>query len=259
MSEVFPWTNLKCEEITVAVYWMQNLQLLSNTGEKRCEYYTCILTHTIFSVVGLKVDPILCIPEDLLRFVKPLLCTIGLIFPKKKKKKDFKWRGCYMYATGTSFTHACCSLSGWDAVLRFMWSGLSHGMLRSAAFKNAKRWGVYTVWLLCFPPLLSIQSLFFTDGRLGLSLSTQRSSGGLLGALHAYQIIPASPGRFAISGLQYWPYSEACNDGARTVVGYLAGNSYKSHSWAQQADTKSILPNRELTQCFSYGFSLCAE
>lgn len=149
MSEVFHWINLKCEEITVAVYWMQNLQLLSNTGEKRCEYYTCILTHTIFSVVGLKVDPILCIPEDLLRFVKPLLCTIGLIF---QKKKDFKWRGCYMYATGTSFTHACCSLSGWDAVLRFMWSGLSHGMLRSAAFKNAKRWGVYTVWLLCFPP-----------------------------------------------------------------------------------------------------------
>lgn len=110
-----------------------------------------------------------------------------------------------------------------------------------------------------FPPLLSIQSLFFTEGRLGLSLSTQRSSGGLLGALHAYQIIPASLGRFAISGLQYWPYIEACNDGARTVVGYLAGNSYESHSWAQQADAKSIFPNGELTQCFSYGFSLCAE
>lgn len=110
-----------------------------------------------------------------------------------------------------------------------------------------------------FPSLLSFQSLFFTHGRLGLSLSTQRGSGGLLGALHAYQIIPASLGRCAISGLQYWPYSEACNDGARTVVGRLAGNSYKSHSSAQQADMKSIPLDGELTQCFSYGFSLCAE
>lgn len=110
-----------------------------------------------------------------------------------------------------------------------------------------------------FPSLLSIQSLFLTDGRLGLSLSTQRGSGGLFRALHAYQIIPASLGRFAISGLQYWPHSEACNDGARTVVGHLAGNSYKSHSFAQQADTKSISLDRELTQCFSYGFPLCAE
>lgn len=62
MSEVFPRINLKCEEIAVAMYWMQNLQLLSNTGEKRCEYdaNTSILTHTMFS--GLEVDPILCIP-----------------------------------------------------------------------------------------------------------------------------------------------------------------------------------------------------
>lgn len=110
-----------------------------------------------------------------------------------------------------------------------------------------------------FPSLLSFQSLFFTHGRMGLSLSTQRGSGGLLEALHAYQIISASLGRFAISGLQYWPYSEACNGGARTVVGCLAGNSYESHSFAQQADTKSIWLDRELTQCFSYGFSLCAE
>lgn len=110
-----------------------------------------------------------------------------------------------------------------------------------------------------FPSLLSFQSLFFTHGRMGLSLSTQSGSGGLLEALHAYQIISASLGRFAISGLQYWPYSEACNGGARTVVGCLAGNSYESHSFAQQADTKSIWLDRELTQCFSYGFSLCAE
>lgn len=94
---------------------------------------------------------------------------------------------------------------------------------------------------------------------MGLSLSTQRGSSGLLGALHAYQIILASPGRFAISGLQCWPYSEACNDGVLTLVGHLAGNSYKSHSFAQQADTKSISLVRELTQCFPYGFSLCAE
>lgn len=256
MSEVFPWINLKCEEITVAVYWMQNLQLLSNTGEKRCEYYTCILTHTIFSVVGLKVDPILCIPEDLLRFVKPLLCTIGLIFQKRKTLNDggvtcmqlghplhmpavpFQDEMLFCDSCDRGFHMECCDppLSRMPKGEVFILSGFS-----------------------VFPPLLSIQSLFFIDGRLGLSLSTQRSSGGLLGALHAYQIIPASLGRFAISGLQYWPYIEACNDGARTVVGYLAGNSYESHSWAQQADAKSIFPNGELTQCFSYGFSLCAE
>lgn len=51
--------------------------------------------------------------------------------------------------------------------------------------------------------LLSFQSLFFTDGRMGLSLSIQRGSGVLLTALHAYQIVSASPGRSAISGLQY--------------------------------------------------------
>lgn len=66
MSEVFSRINLKCEEITMAVYWMQNLQLLSNTGEKRCKYNVeYILTHTILGVVGLEVDLILCVPEDL--------------------------------------------------------------------------------------------------------------------------------------------------------------------------------------------------
>lgn len=57
---------------------MQNLQLLSNTGEKCCEYYT---QHTIFSAVY----PILWIPEDLLRFVNALMCTIELIFLKEIK------------------------------------------------------------------------------------------------------------------------------------------------------------------------------
>lgn len=109
-----------------------------------------------------------------------------------------------------------------------------------------------------FPSPLSIRSLFFT--KRPFAAVTQRGSDGLLEAFHAYQIIPASPGgRFAISGLQYWPYSEACNDGARSVEGHLACDSYKSHSFAQQADTKSIPPDRELTRCFSYGFSLCAE
>lgn len=150
MSEVFARINLKCEEITVAVHWMQNLQLLSNTGQKCGKYNVAyILTCSIFCVVHLEVDPFcasLRICWFSLRFVKPLLCTIGLIFPK-----DFKWQvGVNVCAIGTSLTHARFSFSGWDAILRFMWSGLSHGMLRPAAFKNAKRWAVYTVWLLCF-------------------------------------------------------------------------------------------------------------
>lgn len=57
---------------------MQNLQLLSNTGEKCCKYNVAyILTHTIFCVVGLEVDPILCIPEDLLVF--PQICKASLV------------------------------------------------------------------------------------------------------------------------------------------------------------------------------------
>lgn len=55
----------------------------------------------------------------------------------------------------------------------------------------------------CFPHCCQFKAFSPADGRLGLSLSKRGSSGGLLGALHAYQIIPASPGRFAISGLQY--------------------------------------------------------
>lgn len=59
MSEVFPWINLKCEEITMAVYWMQNLQLLSNTGEKCCKYNVAyILKRTTICVVALEEDPI---------------------------------------------------------------------------------------------------------------------------------------------------------------------------------------------------------
>lgn len=94
---------------------------------------------------------------------------------------------CCVYSTGTPFTHVCCSLSGWDAFLWFMRSGLSHGMLQPAAFKNAKRWGVYTVWASPVASRLSFQSSFSTDGRMGLSLSRQWGRGALLGALHAYQ------------------------------------------------------------------------
>lgn len=54
-------------------------------------------------------------------------------------------------------------------------------------------------------------------------------------------MISASLGRFAISGLQDWPYSKACNDGVRTLVGHLTGDSYNTHGLVQQADTKSIL------------------
>lgn len=64
-------------------------------------------------------------------------------------------------------------------------------------------------------------------------------------------MISASLGRFAISGLQYWPYSKACNDGVRTLVGHLAADSYKSHGFVEQADTKSILQDSELIRCFS--------
>lgn len=57
---------------------MQNLQLLSNTGEKCCKYDVAyILTHTIFSVVSLEVDLILCIPVDLLVF--PQICKASLV------------------------------------------------------------------------------------------------------------------------------------------------------------------------------------
>lgn len=64
MSEVFPWINLKCEEITMAVYWMQNLQLLSNTGEK-CSKYNVeyVFTQTIFCEAGLEVDITLYVPD----------------------------------------------------------------------------------------------------------------------------------------------------------------------------------------------------
>lgn len=144
MSEVFPWINLKCEEITMAVYWMQNLQLLSNTG-KKCSKYNVehILTQTIFCEAGLDVDMTLYVPDVPTHTHTRTLIQLGL-------PKGFNDRGCYMCAVGTSYTHVCLSLSGWDAFLWFMWSRLSHGMLWPATFKNAKRWGVYTVCLLCF-------------------------------------------------------------------------------------------------------------
>jgi len=182
------------------------------------------------------------------------MCTSGPIF-----LKDFKWRGC-LHVCNWDIPYTCLlfpfrmrCFSAIHVIEAFTWNAAIR------RFQECQKVRCLHCLASRFPPPLSIQSLFFTYGRLGLSLSTQRSSSGLLGALHAYQIIPASPGRFTISGLQYWPYSEACNDGARTVVEYLAGNSYKSHSLADQTDTKSILRDRGLTQCFSNGFSLCAE
>lgn len=73
MSEVLPRINLKCEEITMAVYWMQNLQLLSNTGEECCKYDNAYNLSLPFSLLACaEVDVILCIPEDLLVF--PQIC-----------------------------------------------------------------------------------------------------------------------------------------------------------------------------------------
>ncbi len=72
MSEVLPRINLKCEEITMAVYWMQNLQLLSNTGEKCCKYNVAnILTHAIFSA-DLEVDLVLVHPWGFVGFPSDL-------------------------------------------------------------------------------------------------------------------------------------------------------------------------------------------
>lgn len=87
MSEVFPGTDLKCEEITVAVYRMQNLQLLSNTGQKRCKYNAeYIWTHSIFYRVDLEVELFLRIPVDLLLLTwicHPHLYSIGPILFQK--------------------------------------------------------------------------------------------------------------------------------------------------------------------------------
>lgn len=159
-----------------------------------------------------------------------------------------------------SFTHSCCSFSGWDAVLRFMWSRLSHGMLRSAAFKNAKRWGVYTVCLLCFfPSAVNSKPSLHRRPFGAVTQHTEKHQWLIWGfaCISNYFSIPREI--FFISALHYWPYSKACNDGAGTVMEYLAGSSYKSHSLGQQVDMKSILVVRELTLCFSYGFSLCAD
>lgn len=86
--------------------------------------------------------------------------------------------------------------SGGDAVLRFMRSGLSHGVLRSSAFKNAKRWGVYTVCLLCFP-LSAVNSKAFLH-RLLEAVTQHTEKQGLVRALHAHHIIPPSSGTCAI-------------------------------------------------------------
>lgn len=91
MSEVFPGTDLKCEEITMAVHRVQNLQLLSNTGQKCCKYKAeYIWRHTIFYQVDLEVELFLWIPEDLLLLTRicfpPLVLNWPYFFPK-----DFKW------------------------------------------------------------------------------------------------------------------------------------------------------------------------
>lgn len=91
MSEVFPGTDLKCEEITMAVHRMQNLQLLSNTGEKCCKYKAeCIWTHTIFYQVDLEVDLFLRIPEDLSLLTWICYPSLVLNWPYFFLE-DFKW------------------------------------------------------------------------------------------------------------------------------------------------------------------------
>lgn len=252
MSEVFPGTDLKCEEITMAVYRMQNLQLLSNTGQKCCKYNAeYIWTHSIFYHVDLEVELFFCIPVDLLLLTwicHPHLYSIGCVFFLNDRKVFYVFnRGTLYTRLLFSFRTRCFSVI--HAIGAFTWNAATR------RFQECQK--VRCLYCLASPVAsrLSFQSPFSTDGRMGLSLSRQWGSGGLLGALHAYQMIPASLGRFAISGLQYWPYSEACNDGVRTLVGHLAGDSYKSHGLVQQADTKSISEDSELIQCFSYRFS----
>lgn len=109
MSEVFPGTDLKCEEITVAVHRMQNLQLLSNTGEKRCKYKAeRIWTHTVSYLVDLEVDLFPRIPEDLLLLT--WICYPSLVlnwpyfFPE-----DFKWwKGVARIQQGRPLHAVCC-------------------------------------------------------------------------------------------------------------------------------------------------------
>lgn len=256
MSEVLPGTDLKCEEITMAVHRMQNLQLLSNTGQKCCKYKAeYIWTHTIFHHVDLEVDLFLWIPEDLLLLTwicYPPLCSIGLI-SFRKTLNDGKVlcvfnRDTLYTRLLFSFRMRCFSVI--HAIGAFTWNAAAR------RFQECQK--VRCLHCLASPVAsrLSFQSPFSTDGRMGLSLNRQWGSNGLLGALHAYQMISASLGRFAISGLQYWPYSKACNDGVRALVGHLTDDSYKSHGLVQQADAKSIVQGSELIRYFSYRFSL---
>lgn len=260
MSEVLPGTDLKCEEITMAVHRMQNLQLLSNTGQKRCEYKAgCIWTRHVLPCRpggwSLPVDPwgFVTSYSDLLPPPPNLVFNWPYFFPK-----DFeRWKGVVCIQQGHPVHWSFCSLSGRDALLWFMRSGLSHGMLQPAAFKNAKRWGVYTVWLLRLPLGCHFKAPSSTDGRTGLSLSRQTRRRWLIRSFACISSdFSTSLGRFAISGLQYWPHSKACNDGVRASVGRLADDSYKSRGLVQQVDKKSILQGSELIQCFSYRFPL---
>lgn len=131
-----------------------------------------------------------------LRFVKPLL--LGLFF-----QKTLNDRGGLLHVCNGDIPHTCLLFpfrmrcySATHVIGAFTWNAATR------RFQECQKVRCLHCLAPLFPSLLSIQSLFFTHGRLGLSLTTQRGSNGLLEALHAYQIIPASPGRFAISGLQ---------------------------------------------------------
>lgn len=87
------------------------------------------------------------------------------------------------------FRMRCCSAI--HVIGAFTWNA---AILR---FQECQKVRCFHCLAFLFSLLLSIQSLVFTDSCMGLSLSTQRSS-GILGALYAYRIIPASLGRFAI-------------------------------------------------------------
>lgn len=150
-------------------------------------------------------------PEDLRRFVKPL--EHNRDYSCKKTLNDK--RVLHAMQLGHLANMPTAPFPGGDAVLRFMWSGLSHGVLRSTAFKNAKRWGVYTVCLLCFP-LSAVNSKPFLH-RLLEAVTRHTEKQGLVRALHAHHIIPPSSGTFAICTVltPHWGF----NGGAHKILG----------------------------------------
>lgn len=118
---------------------------------------------------------------------KPLLCMTYLDPPPNTWNvicRRIKHQNRHLSAplTLVVFSH-----SGWDALLRLMWSRLSHGVLWPATFKNAKRWAaVYTVLQ---PPLLSPQTAVCSCH------SVCRVSSNLLGASYAHEIVCMSQWR----------------------------------------------------------------